>query len=701
MHTETDEDYQRGYEWWLMEQAKARNPGIKLAALSWGAPGWIGSGTIWTTKMIGYVINWLAHAKADHGLTIDYIGGWNENGYNKAWFEQLKSELTNHNLTTQVIAADNDWAVVDDLVSDPAFRAAVDIVGVHYPCGGDGASADGCDTPSANALNLHMPLWASENGSQDYNGGADAMARAINRGYLDTKMTAFINWPLVAALPANLPFPTTGLLVADQPWSGHYAVGKSLWVTAHTTQFSQPGWSYLDSASGYLGGVRTAGSYVTLVSPNGPDFSIVVETTRAAAPRDVAFTIGGGLSTGAIQVWATNLASANPSDWFVQLPTLVPNQGVFWLTLQPDHLYSFTSTSGPGKGTAASPAAAPFALPYNDDFDGYAIGKEARYLADEEGAFETVSCGGGRSGVCVRQMAQLTPVYWHAHAGYPYTLIGDGTWTNYTVSADVLFEQPGSAELIGRFSARDYWEIGHIDAYYLKVTDGGAWSIVRGDTGGGFVTLTSGNVAALGIGTWHTLALTLQEFTLSASIDNASVGGVDDASYGAGPAGLAVGAGDTAFTNVQLDRLSIVGGSAPAAAYTLVNVHSGKLLATAGSGRGALIVQSTAAAGDTSQEWSLLPRDDAWELVNVGSSMALEDPGFISTAGKQLDQWTIDDGNNQRWKLSVANGVFTLTNVASGLVADVAGSGTTDGTPVIQWSATGGDNQQWRLVPVP
>ena len=26
MHTAADQNYNRGYEWWLMEQAKARNP---------------------------------------------------------------------------------------------------------------------------------------------------------------------------------------------------------------------------------------------------------------------------------------------------------------------------------------------------------------------------------------------------------------------------------------------------------------------------------------------------------------------------------------------------------------------------------------------------------------------------------------------------------------------------------------------------
>jgi ricin-type beta-trefoil lectin protein len=39
------------------------------------------------------------------------------------------------------------------------------------------------------------------------------MARGINRGYLDGKMTAYLNWPIVAAITPNLPYPTMGLAV--------------------------------------------------------------------------------------------------------------------------------------------------------------------------------------------------------------------------------------------------------------------------------------------------------------------------------------------------------------------------------------------------------------------------------------------------------------------------------------------------------
>src|SRR5262245_58388175 len=57
-HARGETDYQRGYEWWLMEQAKLRNPGLTLAALSWGAPGWIGGGNFWSQDMIDYLLDW-------------------------------------------------------------------------------------------------------------------------------------------------------------------------------------------------------------------------------------------------------------------------------------------------------------------------------------------------------------------------------------------------------------------------------------------------------------------------------------------------------------------------------------------------------------------------------------------------------------------------------------------------------------------
>ncbi len=67
----------------------------------------------------------------------------------------------------------------------------------------------------------------------------------------------------------NAPGPD-GLLEANQPWSGNYVVDKSIWANAHTTQFVQPGWQYLDTASAEVSGV---GSYVSLKAPNSEELS--------------------------------------------------------------------------------------------------------------------------------------------------------------------------------------------------------------------------------------------------------------------------------------------------------------------------------------------------------------------------------------------------------------------------------------------
>ena len=51
-------------------------------------------------------------------------------------------------------------------------------------------------------------------------------------------------------------------------------------------------------------------------------------------------------------------------------------------------------------------------LPYSDNFSSYSVGQEARYFSDQNGAFEIVAAGGGRSGNSLRQMAPTAPINW-------------------------------------------------------------------------------------------------------------------------------------------------------------------------------------------------------------------------------------------------------------------------------------------------
>ncbi|WP_329007710.1 hypothetical protein OG271_18560 [Micromonospora rifamycinica] len=68
-HTRGSINCNRGYEWWMMEQARARNPNIALVGLAWGAPGWIGNGNFWSNDSIDYLVAWLDCA-GTHGFTV-------------------------------------------------------------------------------------------------------------------------------------------------------------------------------------------------------------------------------------------------------------------------------------------------------------------------------------------------------------------------------------------------------------------------------------------------------------------------------------------------------------------------------------------------------------------------------------------------------------------------------------------------------
>ncbi|MFF5297036.1 ricin-type beta-trefoil lectin domain protein [Paractinoplanes globisporus] len=684
-HTRGAVNCTRGYEWWLAEQAKARNPNIKLYGLSWGAPGWIGGGNFWSTDMINYLLDWLGCA-ATHGLTIDYLGGWNEKGHNVTWYENLRAALDSHGYRAVKIVASDEfgWGAADDAVRDSAFANAVSVFGSHYVCGYR-SSQTSCPS-SGNAVSTGKPLWASENGSDDYNAGANALARGINRGYLDGKMTAYINWPVIAAITPNIPWATTGLAVASQPWSGSYSVGKNAWVTAQTTQFTAPGWQYLDASSGYLGGNRNNGSYVSLKSPNGTDYSTIIETMDATAAQSLTFTVGGGLSQGTVHVWATNVRSNNSADYFTHSADLTPTGGGYSLTVQPGYVYSLTTTTGQGKGTAtgATPAALP--LPYRDSFDGYPVAGEAKYLMDMQGSFEVATCGGGHSGRCVRQMSDQTPIYWTTQLAEPYALLGDLGWSNYTVASDVLLEKSGYAELIGRASAYPHESPANLDGYFLRVTDAGRWSILSNNTSGAVRTLASGSIAALGTGTWHSLALTFSGSTITAAVDGTTVGSVNDTAWGAGQIGYGTGQGVTA----QFDNLSVTPGSG--------GTGSTGVLRGTGSGRCLDVPNATQTDGTLLAIWDCNGGANQWWTLTAGGALSvyggkcLDVPGHATTAGTRVQIWTCNGGANQQWRLGSDGSVV---GAESGLCLDVTGAATANGSPVEIWTCNGAANQKW------
>ena len=265
---------------------------------------------------------------------------------------------------------------------------------------------------------------------------------------------------------------------------------------------------------------------MSLRSPNGKDFSLIAETIEAKTSRSATFAITGGLSRGALRVWRTDLRSNTNEDWFVKQADVIPQNGSFTMSFDPGCLYSVTTTAGQSKGMTTPPPPAPLALPYKDDFQQYDIGKTPRYFSDQHGTFELAPAGGGRKGKCLRQVVTAKPVVWNGDAD-PGTIIGDPSWKTYRVSSDVLLEQPGYVDLIGRVMQTD--QQNKINGYHLRLTDKGHWSLFcrgydKDNKKDKETELASGNLAtAAGTGKWHQIALSFKDNKITAVIDGAVV----------------------------------------------------------------------------------------------------------------------------------------------------------------------------------
>ncbi|MHB1000837.1 MAG: discoidin domain-containing protein [Armatimonadota bacterium] len=531
------EYFDRGYEWWLMKEARKRNPGIILDTLQWGAPGWIGKGEFFSQDNADFIASFLKGARDYHGLTIQYQGIRNESGFDKNWSKLLRQTLDRNGLhDVKLVAADqvNDWSVVNHLIDDPEFDKAIDAVGIHYP---------GYASPEA-ARNLSKPLWASEDGPWrgDWE-GARSLAKIYNRNYIQGRMTKTIIWSPISSYYDSLALAGSGLMRANTPWSGHYEVQPAIWATAHTTQFAQPGWKYIDSGCGLL---TMGGSFVTLKAPDDSgDYSIIIETVDAPyqewlAARTVNFVLSRGLSTSAVHVWRTT-----ESNQFEKLADITPVDGTISIGLVGKAIYTLTTTTGQHKGTADIPAEKPFPFPYREDFESYEPGRLARYISDQHGSFAVVEREDGM-GKCLRQFSPEKGIEWFTHIDYPLTLVGNDNWTDYEVIADVNVPEKGYASIIGRANALNAAPQG----YALKLYHDGAWELCETMN-----PLDSGKVD-LSADAWHNLRMQFSGSTIAAFIDGERVTCLSDSTHKHRLAGLGSSWINAGFDNLEVRNIT-------------------------------------------------------------------------------------------------------------------------------------------------
>jgi galactosylceramidase len=563
MHTRTDANYYRGYEWWLMREAKKRNPELFLDACAWSCPRWIGNGNFWSQDMCDYYADWIDGLKRYHGVTLDALGCRNESGVNEDFVKMLRATLDSRGLSAVKLHGFDNWGHgkwdwCKDLLTDPKLAAAVDVISNHTES----------DVPAPQSVQkigrmLHKPIWDTE--EHVYKDGFDceiSLVQAFNQNYLKSGVTQITNWYLVGGVYNSEPYPVQpNMLIANSPWSGSFAVRPVLWGYAHYGQFVKRGWVYL---KGGCGDLPAGGSYVTFKSP-GADYSIVAETKDASGEQTMQFHLAGGLSTGTLCVWRSNAA-----EQFVRQADIAPVDGAFTIELDPNSIYSLSTTTGQRKGQFDSPQSTPFPLPYYETFDHYpnpkAWGYLPHYTADIVGVFELANRPDHR-GMCLRQVLDKPAQSW-APEWMPYTVIGDDGWKDYEVSADICLENGGAAGIMGRISSTgDGWHNAP-KGYYLTVSASGVVELgvsAQNNGDGAGELLASGSVAPLTSTSWHKLKLRFADSEITGYVDGKQIVAATNAVSDHGLAGLCAGATGGVRNTALFDNLVIntVGGSPP------------------------------------------------------------------------------------------------------------------------------------------
>jgi len=88
--------------------------------------------------------------------------------------------------------------------------------------------------------------------------------------------------------------------------------------------------------------------------------------------------------------------------------------------------------------------------------------------------------------------------------------------------------------------------------------------------------------------------------------------------------------------------------------------------------------------------------DGTYVIVGQNSGMALDDPASSTATGKQMDQWTVNNGSNQKWTVTnLGNNTLRLVNQASGLSLGVRAASGSNGAAVEQNTWTGANSQRW------
>lgn len=564
-------DATRGAGWMLAADAKTINPDISVDFLRWGEPEWV-TKAFEDGEEVGYAARYQWFKETidavydTYGLQIDYVSAdQNETGsanVDSDWIIYLAAHLENETEerydygAIQIVASDEVGSrqIAVLMLENEELRNAVDVITIHYSTQSD-----------SNMLTLNeeygKEIWYSEGGAATTEaelaaevdgsgltgiyGVLDIANRFIN-SYYNGKMTRYEYQPAVSAYYDGTKYFPKQLITANEPWSGNYRVDAGVWTTAHFMQFIESGWQYIDSAcygdgteSTYILPDSSTNNYITLKDPDTDDYSMVIVNDSSAAR---AYKIAvKNLSTALhkVNVWETagpqNEAESYDANYFQKIETITPEAvssdiGYYTITVKPYSMVTITTKTDAGNQyEAQAPDTSVLTLPYTDDFEYQEYeneylenrGDAPRYTTDQGGAFEVVE---GENNTLEQKITwQDKPTDWYMETLDPYTVLGDDSWVNYSVSLSFLLDTEtelsedyenyaslGARHLLSDSSSSVYSRSG----YSILVFQDGTYELTDGTS-----VVDSGTIAEFDAADWHTAKVVVNGNVITAYLD--------------------------------------------------------------------------------------------------------------------------------------------------------------------------------------
>ena len=226
-HYRGDYNFLRGYTWWVMREAQQRNSKLALDATSWSAPAWVGN--FWSDDMVDYYIAWLKGLREVHRLELDALGCHNEKGWSGDFAKHLRRAMNEHGFRDVKLHGFGNWGdrkmeFLKAMQEDKELADALDAVCAHTY-----SEIPLTREQREQAEAMGKPIWNSED--HVYLKGFDCLisiVKCFNENYIISGATRIINWYDIAGVYPLEPYShDPAMLLAREPWSGHYVSAKT------------------------------------------------------------------------------------------------------------------------------------------------------------------------------------------------------------------------------------------------------------------------------------------------------------------------------------------------------------------------------------------------------------------------------------------------------------------------------------------